>query len=410
MKAISHICVAALALLIASSSRADDEQSTGPWDMRRLTLPRAVHWGKTVGDSQQLYFLGEPRNGRPTRVFGYFARPKGAQIDLPAMLLLHGGGGTAVAEWAEIWAGRGYAALAVDLAGYGPDGKRLRDGGPDQEDLTKFEGIREGVEATWSYHAVASCIQAISVLRSFDDIDPNRIGITGISWGGYLTCIVAGLDNRIKVAVPVYGCGFIHEDSEWLDDLERLPPEFRAQWISHFDPSKYLSSCRMPMLFVTGTNDYPYRFPSHQKSFGLVKSPKTLSVHPDMIHGFREGFARPEIGLFVDSILRDGAKLAEIEPISEAGNTLTARFLSRVPIESATLHYTTDEGPWYKRKWEKIPATLSKNKVEATLPVDKGIVYFLSITDERGAVVSTEHHAREAETPATEATTPAPSE
>ncbi len=30
----------------------------------------------------------------------------------------------------------------------------------------------------------------------------------GDQLGGYLTCIVAGLDHRLKVAVPVYGCGF----------------------------------------------------------------------------------------------------------------------------------------------------------------------------------------------------------
>jgi len=29
--------------------------------------------------------------------------------------------------------------------------------------------------------------------------------VTGISWGGYLTCIVAGIDDRLKAAVPVYG-------------------------------------------------------------------------------------------------------------------------------------------------------------------------------------------------------------
>ena len=36
-------------------------------------------------------------------------------------LLVHGGEGTAFREWAELWAKRGYAAIAMDLAGCGRD-------------------------------------------------------------------------------------------------------------------------------------------------------------------------------------------------------------------------------------------------------------------------------------------------
>ena len=54
---------------------------------------------------------------------------------------------------------------------------------------------------------------------------------TGISWGGYLTCIVAGLDNRFKAAVPVYGCGFLHENSAWLNEFEKMSAANKAKWI-----------------------------------------------------------------------------------------------------------------------------------------------------------------------------------
>ena len=46
-----------------------------------------------------------------------------------------------------------------------------------------------------------------SLLAAQPEADPDRIGITGISWGGYLTCIVAGLDGRLKLAVPLYARG-----------------------------------------------------------------------------------------------------------------------------------------------------------------------------------------------------------
>jgi dienelactone hydrolase len=65
----------------------------------------------------------------------------------------------------------------------------------------------------WAYHAVAAVVLGHSLIRSFPEVDASRIGVTGISWGGYLTCIVAGVDDRFRFAAPVYGCGFLGEGS-----------------------------------------------------------------------------------------------------------------------------------------------------------------------------------------------------
>jgi dienelactone hydrolase len=75
-----------------------------------------------------LYYEGEPYRGKPTRVFAYLARPEKAEGRLPAMVLVHGG--TAFPGWAELWARRGYVALAMGLAGQGPGRVRRPDGGP----------------------------------------------------------------------------------------------------------------------------------------------------------------------------------------------------------------------------------------------------------------------------------------
>ena len=80
----------------------------------------------------------------------------------------------------------------------------------------------------WTYHAVAAVIRGHSLLLAQKEVDPQRIGLTGISWGGYLTCIVAGLDDRLKVAVPVYGCGFLHENSCWLGRVPEARPRADA--------------------------------------------------------------------------------------------------------------------------------------------------------------------------------------
>ena len=197
--------------------------STTPWDLIDLSQPPAYEWSNQESPVWSLYYEGEPYKNQPTHVFAYYASPATLEAknvvenSYPAVVLVHGGGGTAFKEWAELWAKRGYAAIAMDLAGCGPDRKRLADGGPDQSDKEKFGAIDQSPHDQWTYHAVANVILAHSLIRSFKEVDASRTAVTGISWGGYLTCIVAGLDNRFKAAVPVYGCGFLHKNSVWLD-------------------------------------------------------------------------------------------------------------------------------------------------------------------------------------------------
>jgi dienelactone hydrolase len=48
-------------------------------------------------------------------------------------------------------------------------------------------------------------IRAIDYLLTRDDIDPDKIGVTGISGGGAATFWIAAVDDRVRVAVPVSG-------------------------------------------------------------------------------------------------------------------------------------------------------------------------------------------------------------
>ena len=139
----------------------------------------------------------------------------------------------------------------------------------------KFGLIDQLAQDQWTYHAVADAILAHSLLRSFKEVDARRTAVTGISWGGYLTCIVAGLDNRFKAAVPVYGCGFLHENSVWLPQFEKMTPEQRDKWVRLWDPSMYIGSAAMPVLFINGTNDFAYPLDSYAKTYGLVKASTT---------------------------------------------------------------------------------------------------------------------------------------
>lgn len=366
--------------------------STGPWNLQKLKQVPPATFGAKQGLVQEVYYEGEPLQGKPTRVFAYLGRPESAQGKVPGMVLVHGGGGTAFAEWATLWAKRSYASMAMDLAGCGPERKRLPDGGPSQDDGSKFRDFSENeADQMWTYHAVAAIIRGHSLLAAQPDVDAQRIGITGISWGGYLTCIVAGLDDRLKVAVPVYGCGFLHENSVWLPQFARMSPEQRQRWVRLFDPSQYLPRVRIPILFINGTNDFAYPLDSYQKSYRLVPGPVDVRVEVRMPHSHPDGWAPKEIGLFVDSVLRGGDPLPRLGPMLRVGDKVSAQVNSGVPLVKAEIHFTHDQGPWQKRNWQTRPATLVQNTVTADLPPHRPIVYYLSVTDQRGAMMSTQH-------------------
>ncbi|HYV28603.1 MAG TPA: alpha/beta fold hydrolase, partial [Candidatus Eisenbacteria bacterium] len=339
---------------------------------------------------QEVYYESEPFQGKPTRVFAYYARPEKGDGPFPAMLLVHGGGGKAFREWAEHWAKRGYVALAMDTSGNGPNG-RLPDGGPDQGDPTKFHDFTE-TEANqmWTYHAVAAVIRGHSLLANQKEVDPHHIGITGISWGGYLTCIIAGLDDRLKVAVPVYGCGFLHENSVWLEPrFAKMSEAQRKRWVDFFDPSRYLSGANCPILFLNGSNDFAYPLDSYQKSYRLVHGLLTLSVKIGLPHGHIWTFG--EVDSFVDSILKGGTPLPHLHPMKIANGMATAKFTSKTPITKAELNYTADVGAWQKRVWKNIPANVEPGKIVAALPAERPLVCFLSVTEDRNLTVSTPH-------------------
>ncbi len=411
MKLAMRLIAVALLVLATSSAFAADSikpsanlPETSPWNLEQLSQPPAYEWIDQTGAVRSLFYEGEPYGGKPTRVFAYYATPGtlSGQPDgdrkLPAVVLIHGGGGTAFREWAELWAKRGYAAIAMDLAGCRPvEGEnahrpenrtRLADGGPGQGDDTKFGAIGQPASEQWPYHAVAAAIGAHSLVRSFPEVDAKRTAVTGISWGGYLTCIVAGVDSRFQAAVPVYGCGYLHENSAWLDQFKKMSSEERERWVMLWDPSRYLPAVSMPILFVNGTNDFAYPLDSYMKSYNAVPGAKQLCVTVNMPHGHPPGWAPQEIGLFIDQHLRGEAGLPVVgEPKLENGQ-IRVTVASGTKIKAAALHRTSDGGPINKRTWHTEPATVEGEIVRAEPVPAETTAWFFTVTDERGAIAS----------------------
>ncbi len=399
MKALPLAVTLVLMSLLPLYPVAAAAPETIPWDMKALSQTPHFTDAPTYSKDEvkAIFYDGVPWKGQTTRVFAYYGVPKtqpGKRV--PAMVLVHGGGGSAFIPWVKLWVSRGYAAISMDTCGSTNDGgykdhPRDPQGGP--PGWGGFDQIDQPVTDQWTYHAVADVILAHSLLRSFPEVDPQKIGITGVSWGGYLTCIVAGVDNRFKFAAPVYGCGFLGEDSVWLPDFQRMGPEKAAKWLGLWDPSVYLAKARMPMLWVDGTNDFAYPPDSLQKSYRLPTGARTLCMRVRMAHSHGGPGENPEeIHAMADALLRGQPSLARITKSGREGTTVWATYTSSTPIAGAELNYTTDSGEWQKRNWQTLPATLDAAQARISADLPAGVTaYYLNLTDVRNLVVSTEH-------------------
>ncbi len=406
-------CFVTLILLATSVAHADPiKPSAGlpksqPWDLAKLAEAPQFAWVDADSPVRSLTYVGEEFEGRPTRVFAYYATPgsvlgdKTLDKDLPAIVCIHGGGGTAFREWAELWAKRGYAAIAMDLAGSQPiegenphDQKsrtRLADGGPPQGDEHKFGRIDQKVQDQWPYHAVANAVLAHSLIRSFPEIDKNRTGVTGISWGGYLTCIVAGVDSRFHAAVPVYGCGFLNENSTWLSRFAKMTPQQKQRWVTLWDPQQYLPAVSMPILFVNGTNDFAYPLDSYMKSYHAVPSDvhKQLSITVKMSHSHPSGWKPPQIGHFMDQWLKKGEPLPMLDRPKVHGDQVQLQY-DTADISKAAIHWTIDDKPVNAHDWKTVEATIEEDLIQAPKPPEDAKLWYMKVQTADDSVVSTE--------------------
>ena len=363
-----------------------------PWNLEKLEKAPKMEWLDETSPVRTLVYAGEPYQGKPSRVFAVYATPatiSGHAEDKgpwPAIVLVHGGGGTAFPEWVTLWAKHGYAAIAMDLGGMVPDLKSpenaklrtpLADGGPKQDDDVKFFTIAtEDLSDDWPYHAVANTILAHSLIRSLPGVDPERTALTGISWGGYTTCLAASVDARFKAAVPVYGCGHLSENSAWLKQFTKMGPEQTAKWTKLYDPGTYLPSCKVPMLFVNGTNDFAYPLDSYMKCFDAVLSPKNIRIQIKMPHGHPPGWAPREISAFIDSKLLGTPKLPVLDRPAAKDGTASAK-VHDAAIQSGTFVFSNTPGLINKLEWQETAATLGADgQLPAPLPAGTRIYYF----------------------------------
>jgi len=381
-----------------STSKRDDhtkhavscsDSKTIPWNLKELfNSPRFI-WIDTESHIRSILYEGLSYQGNPMNTFAYYSTPglvtgdRSKDKDLPAVVLIHSWGSSATPQWVELWARRGYAAISMDLNGLGPDRKRLDNAGPPAQDY---------MSDVWNYHGLARIVLAHSLIRSFPEVDEDRTAITGVSVGGHLVCSVIGIDTRFKAAVPVYGCGFLHEIDNWIesDTYRSLSEKQKSLWKEMYDPSNFIGYAHTHVLFIAGTNDNFYPLDKLVKTYKLFPGEKDFLIFPSMPHDFTFGVNLPEVAVFIEAHLRKGTPLASFSSIRTVGDEIHADCAAGLKLSRAYLHYTTDSGSYVNRRWRSREARIQGKDIIVSRPKKPYNAWFLTVTDTRNCTVSSE--------------------
>ena len=169
----------------------------------------------------------------------------------PLILEIHGGphamyGNTYMNEF-QILAGKGYAVLYVN-----PRGSH----GYGQEFVNAVRGDYGGGD----YQDIMLAVDY--VLDQYDFIDETRLGVTGGSYGGFMTNWIVGHTNRFKAAVTqrsisnwisFYGVSDIgYYFSEWQIGADLS--DFETLW--KHSPLAYIKNVETPLLILHSEKDY----------------------------------------------------------------------------------------------------------------------------------------------------------
>jgi len=344
----------------------------------------------------EIFYDSPGPSGKSLRIFVYLAYLASKQgTKLPGIIIVHGGTGRADKAAAVDWASRGYAALSMDLPGKGPGRDGSRSEGPDMRDDVIFKMTPSPTDS-FLYSAVNSVCRAVTVMANSTQVDPSRIGVVGSSWGGVITLVANGIDNRINAACTIYGAGYIPEESCWLahGNMKHLTPKQVQSWREHFDPSSYLATQYGKTLFAAATQDGYFPLRAFMKTYQNAKCEKALCLTPNRTHYLDEA-CQADVVKWFDWALKSGPALPTLR-LTQAAGKLKITAGGPKPVTEVSL-FTADGTDYEKATW-KGTAIEGKDGSWATEAPKAGTPYFLTARDDTGALIAAEVHLPAAKT------------
>lgn len=317
--------------------------------------------------TEEIRYHSETDGDKDVDIFAYFSYPKGASR-LPAFIWNPGGLGQASRGYTETPAKRGFAVLCIDFPqpGYRSTGNYPINTGLEVGPDPKTAPI---------YHGAVALLKAVSYLESRPEVDRDRIGMAGSSWGGFFTTLMVGVDPRLKAGSCFYGTGSLQLGNAWWDGVSRhreAPSHAEKQrWSETLDPAWRLTNRKTPMAWFTTTNDAFYSMPALMKTVSLCGGPTHLTLVPNWDHAMPVAFHDSHLYVWLDVHLRGSPPLAKVSPVTvrEDLGSLIASWTFQGTATSADLivSYGAD-GNWRGRFWHTLPAEIIGQKCVVKLP------------------------------------------
>ena len=130
-------------------------------------------------------------------------------------------------------------------------------------------------------------------------IDPERMGVTGGSYGGYMTLWIIGHTNRFKAAVTQRCVSNIismwgSSDFNWVfqQELEAGPPFDDLEKFWDMSPMKYMGNVKTPTLVIHSENDLRCPIEQGEQAFVALQRigvDSEMVRFPDEFHGLSRG-------------------------------------------------------------------------------------------------------------------------
>ncbi|HEU5404665.1 MAG TPA: S9 family peptidase [Gaiellaceae bacterium] len=210
-----------------------------------------------------------------TEVDAWLVRPPGLDEGkrYPALLTIHGGPftqyGTGFFDEVQVYAGGGYCVLFSNPrggSGYSEAwGRAIRGSGGDAG--TGWGRV--------DYEDLMGVVD--TALERFPFLDPDRLGVLGGSYGGYMTSWIVGHTKRFKAALSERAVNhlvsaFGSSDVFWIFERQFGGPmwEHVDEWL-RMSPATYAREIETPLLIVHSENDLRCNVEQGEHLFTLLR-------------------------------------------------------------------------------------------------------------------------------------------
>jgi dienelactone hydrolase len=181
-------------------------------------------------------------DGRFERVPILIVRPGKGGGRRPAVIVLHGTGGTKeqMLTWLTGFAKEGFVGVAIDARHHGERVGVKSGAAAYNEAIARAWRIPSGQkqEYPFYYDTCWDLWRTIDFLVTRNEVDPKRIGMMGISMGGIETWLAAAVDERVRAAVPLIGV----QSFQWSLENERWQARANTIKAAHAAAAKDLGA------------------------------------------------------------------------------------------------------------------------------------------------------------------------